>query len=153
MTRWHRATAGAAVLALALSACQAPSNRNNPDDDGGQIGTQVVAMDPSAAGPAPAVPGAKPGGTITVHSESTPNTFDATDIYFVDSNEIGKLIFRTPTQFVMRQGKPILVPDLTDLGTVSADKLTWTFKVRTQAKYADGSEVKIEDFAYAIKRS
>jgi peptide/nickel transport system substrate-binding protein len=153
MKRWHRATAGAAVLALALSACQAPSSRNDERDDGGQIGTQVSAMDPSATGPAPEVPGARPGGTITVYSESTPNTFDPTDIYYVDSNEIGKLLFRTPTQFLIRQGKPVLVPDLTDLGTVSADKLTWTFKVRTQAKYADGTDVKIEDYAYAIKRS
>jgi peptide/nickel transport system substrate-binding protein len=152
MTRWHRATAATAALALALAGC---STRSGPPEGGnsGPIGTQTIVMDPDAKGPAPAVAGARPGGTITVYSESTPNTFDPTDIYFTDSNEIGKLLFRTPTQFAMRGGKPILVPDLTDLGTVSADKLTWTFKVRTQAKYADGTDVKIADLAYAIKRS
>jgi peptide/nickel transport system substrate-binding protein len=45
------------------------------------------------------------------------------------------------------------VPDLTDVGTVSADKLTWTFKLQPGIKYEDGTEVKVEDLAYAIKRS
>jgi peptide/nickel transport system substrate-binding protein len=153
MTRWHRATAAASVAVIALAACSAPSGKTGDTGNGPGIDTQVVVMDPDAKGPAPEVPGARPGGTITVYSASTPNTFDSTDSYFTDSYEIGKLIYRTPTQFAMRQGKPVLVPDLTDLGTVSADKLTWTFKLRTQAKYADGSEVKVEDLAYAIKRS
>jgi peptide/nickel transport system substrate-binding protein len=47
----------------------------------------------------------------------------------------------------------VLVPDLTDLGTVSADKLTWTFKMTGQYKYEDGTDVKVDDIAYAIKRS
>ena len=115
--------------------------------------TQANAIDPTAKGPAAEVPGAKKGGTITVYSQSTPNTFDPTDIYYVDSNEIGKLLFRTPTQFAIRDGKPVLVPDLTDLGTVSADKLTWTFKMQPGIKYEDGTEVKVDDLAYAIKRS
>ena len=45
------------------------------------------------------------------------------------------------------------MPDLTDLGTVSADKLTWTFKMQPGIKYEDGTQVKVEDLAYAIKRS
>ena len=56
---------------------------------------------------------------------------DPTDIYYVDSNEISKLTFRALTQFDVRNGKPVLVPDLAeDLGTVSADGLTWTFKLK-----------------------
>ena len=71
----------------------------------------------------------------------------------VGSNEIEKLTFRTPTQYAVRDGQPVLVPDLTDLGTVSADKLTWTFKMTGQYKYEDGTAVKVDDIAYAIKRS
>ena len=139
--------------AAAVAACGSPSAQgtNRPEDDG--IGQQTQALDPTAKGPAADVAGARKGGTITVYSQSTPNNFDPTNIYVTDTGEIGKLLFRTPTQYSMRGGKPVLVPDLTDLGTVSADKLTWTFKVQTGIKYADGSAVKVQVLAYAIKRS
>ena len=47
----------------------------------------------------------------------------------------------------------MLVPDLTDLGTTSADGLTWTFKLQPNIKYADGTPISVDDMAYAIKRS
>jgi len=144
----------AAVTALAVVGCSSPSSNNNGSNTGsGDISGQVKTVDPDAKGPAPEVPGAQKGGTLTVYSQSTPNTFDPTDTYYVDSNEIEHLMIRTPTQIALRNGKAVLVPDLTDLGTASADGLTWTFKTKGTFKYDDGSEVKIEDFAYAIKRS
>lgn len=145
----------ALAASLAVTACGSPS-ANNGSSGGGDakgIETQQSALDPTAKGPAAEVPGAKKGGVITVYSQVTPNTFDPTDTYYADAMAIEKLIFRSPTQFAIRNGKPVLVPDLTDLGTVSADKLTWTFKMQPGIKYADGSEVKVEDLAYAIKRS
>ncbi|MBO3742778.1 ABC transporter substrate-binding protein [Actinoplanes flavus] len=153
--RLRMAAAAAAALTLGLAGCGSPSSNNdeNKSDDTGKISTQTAAIDPDAKGPAPEVPGARKGGEITIYSQSTPNTIDPTDIYYVDANEIGKLLFRTATQFAIRDGKPVLVPDLTDVGTVSADKLSWTFKFKTGEKYEDGSEIKIEDLAYAIKRS
>ena len=46
------------------------------------------------------------------------------------------------------------MPDLaTDLGKVSADGIDWTFKLKDGLKYEDGTAVKVEDVAYAIKRS
>jgi peptide/nickel transport system substrate-binding protein len=144
----------AAVTAIAVVGCSGPaSNNSNQNNASSGIGTDVKTVDPDAKGPAPEVPGAKTGGTLTVYSQSTPNTMDPTDIYYVDSNEISKLMIRTPTQLAIRNGKPVLVPDMMDLGTQSADGLTWTFKTKGTFKYEDGSEVKIEDFAYAIKRS
>lgn len=116
-------------------------------------GTGYSALDPAATGPAPEVPGARRGGTVTVYAQAAPDSFDPTDIDDEAAEEIGKLLFRTPTQLTMRSGRPVLVPDLTDLGTVSADRLTWTFKLRTAARYADGTPVTVTDLAYAIKRS
>ncbi len=47
-----------------------------------------------------------------------------------------------------------MVPDLAeDLGTTSADGLTWTFKLKQGIKYNDGTVVKAADYAYSIKRS
>jgi peptide/nickel transport system substrate-binding protein len=154
--RFKLAVAASAALAVGLAGCSSPSSNNDNTSNGGgstSIDKQAQTIDPNAKGPAAAVAGAKTGGNITVMAETTPATFDPTDIYYTDSNEIGKLLFRTPTQFAIRDGKPVLVPDLTDVGTASADKLTWTFKLQPGIKYEDGTPVKVEDMAYAIKRS
>lgn len=157
MIRHKKLAAMVALAGLGVAACSAPSAVNNPGSSGSstsQGAPQAKALDPSAKGPAPEVAGAAKGGTILVRAETTPSSMDPTDIYYVDSNEISKLTFRALTQFDMRDGKPVLVPDLAeDLGTASADGLTWTFKLKKGIKYQDGTEVKAEDYAYAIKRS
>jgi len=152
--RFKVAVAATAAVALGLAGCGSPSSKNDTGkSDTGAIKAQQSATDPNAKGPAPEAAGVHKGGTITIYAESTPSTFDPTDTYYTDSNEIEKLTFRTPTQYAVRNGQPVLVPDLTDLGTVSADKLTWTFKMTGQYKYEDGTDVKVDDLAYAIKRS
>ena len=155
--QWKRITAVAATVMLAVAACGSPSSNSGSDSSGGDAGTaQEKATDPTLKGPAPEVEGSKKGGTITVLSDVTPDTFDPTNIYYVDGNQIGKLFYRALTQYKLDDttGKPILVPDLAeDLGTKSADGLTWTFKLKQGIKYQDGSTVKAADYAYAIKRS
>jgi peptide/nickel transport system substrate-binding protein len=152
--RLRTAVAVTAALALGIAGCGSPSSKNDKSSDNGagKITTAVNAIDANAKGPAAEVPGARKGGTIYVTAQTTPTGFDPTDIYYVDSSEITKLVFRTPTQFDIRDGHPTLVPDLTDLGTVSSDKLTWTFKMQQGIKYEDGTTVKVEDLAYAVKR-
>ena len=154
--RFKLAVAASAALAVGLTGCSSPSSNNENTSNGGNSGAitqQAQTIDATAKGPAAEVPGSKTGGNITVYYSVAPATFDPTDIYYTDSNEIGKMLFRTPTQFAIRDGKPVLVPDLTDIGTPSADKLTWTFKLQPGIKYEDGTAVKVEDLAYAIKRS
>jgi peptide/nickel transport system substrate-binding protein len=155
--QWKRITAVAATVMLAVAACGSPSSNSNSGGNTGDAGTaQEKATDPTLKGPAPELEGAKKGGTITVLSDVTPDTFDPTNIYYVDGNQIGKLMYRALTQYKLdeKTGKPILVPDLAeDLGTKSADGLTWTFKLKQGIKYNDGTVVKAEDYAYAIKRS
>jgi peptide/nickel transport system substrate-binding protein len=155
MARVRLAVAATAVLAVGLAGCGSPSSKSKETgtNNSGSINTAVQGIDRNAKGPAPDVPGFHKGGTLTVYSQSTPNTLDPTNIYYTDSSEIGKLLYRTPTQYDVRQGKPVLVPDLTDLGTTSADGLTWTFKLQPNIKYADGTPISIDDMAYAIKRS
>ena len=155
--QWKRITAVAATVMLAAVACGSPSsNSGNKGDTNNVGGAQAKATDPTAKGPAPDVDGAKKGGTITVLSDVTPDTFDPTNIYYVDGNQIGKLFYRALTQYRLDgpDHKPVLVPDLAeDLGTKSADGLTWTFKLKQGIKYQDGTPVKAQDYAYAIKRS
>jgi peptide/nickel transport system substrate-binding protein len=155
--QWKRITAVAATVMLAAVACGSPSSNNNTGDNTGDAGTaQEKATDATLKGPAPEVEGAKKGGTISVLSDVTPDTLDPTNIYFTDGNQIGKLMYRALTQYKLddKTQKPILVPDLAeDLGTKSADGLTWTFKLKQGIKYMDGTPVKAADYAYAIKRS
>lgn len=154
--RFHVAVAASAAVALALAGCSSPSSNRDSgggDADTGKITTQSQAIDANAKGPAPEIEGSRKGGNLEVQAQTTPATFDPTDNYYVDANGISKLVLRTPTQFDIRDGKPTLVPDLTDVGTPSADGLTWTFKMQQGIKYEDGTVVKVEDLAYAIKRS
>ncbi|WP_427894953.1 ABC transporter substrate-binding protein [Kribbella sp. GL6] len=155
--QWKRITAVAATVMLAAVACGSPSSNSGNNSGGSNLGgAQEKATDATAKGPAPDVDGAKKGGTITVLSDVTPSTFDSTDTYYVDGNQIEKLFFRSLTQYRLEgpNHKPVLVPDLAeDLGTKSEDGLTWTFKLKQGIKYQDGTPVKAEDYAYAIKRS
>jgi peptide/nickel transport system substrate-binding protein len=157
MGRSTIAVAASAAVVLALAGCSSPSGNNDKGAgtgaDAGKIDVQQQTIDPNPPIPAPAVQGAQKGGIITAYGVTAPTTFDPTDTYYADSGAIAKMVFRTPTQFLTRGGRPVLVPDLTDTGTVSADKLTWTFKMRQGIKYEDGTTVKVEDLAYAIKRS
>lgn len=155
MVRKRITAVAAAALLAATAACGSPSG-NSGDNNGEQIGGAKVetVADASAKGPAPKVEGVQKGGTITVLTEASPETLDPTNNYYVDASEISKLMHRTLTTFDIRNGKLVLVPDLAeDLGTVSPDKLTWTFKLKKGIKFHDGREVKAADYAYAIKRS
>jgi len=156
--QWKRITAVAATVMLAAVACGSPSSKSGTtSDSGGQANaTQTKVTDETAKGPAADIDGFKKGGATTILSDVTPSTFDPTGTYYVDGFQIEKLYLRALTQYRLDgpDHKPVLVPDLAeDLGTVSDDKLTWTFKLKKGIKYSDGTPVKAEDYAYSIKRS
>ena len=154
MKRVKVAVVVALAAALGMAACSSPASKNSKNGHTGNLGSaQRQLTDPNAKGPAPAVPGAKTGGTITITSHGTPNTLDPGQIYYTDTAEIAKLLYRQPTQFAIRNNNPVLVPDLTDLGTVSSDSLTWTFKLQPGIKYMDGTPISAQDMAYGISRS
>src|SRR5262245_14697884 len=47
---------------------------------------------------------------------------------------------------------PVLQPWLAESHTVSADGLTYTFKLRRGAKFHDGTEITAEDVKYSMER-
>lgn len=135
-----------------------PSDRNKSAQPANKSGTTAdfkVTLDPAAKGPAPDIPGAKQGGTVTVLTRQVPHTVDPTRAYYTDSLAIAKLVFRTPTALVMQDdGTYKLMPDLmTDLGQHNEDFTQWTFKIKDGIKFQDGTAVTSKDFAYAVKRS
>lgn len=46
-----------------------------------------------------------------------------------------------------------VVPDLADSWTVSDDKKTYTFKIKSDAKFQDGRAVTAQDFKYSLERA
>ena len=157
--RWTKVLTVGAVASLGLvAACGAPSANNGGagGTNGGNkpVDTAGAALDPNAKGPAPAVPGAKKGGILTVAYSSVPANMDPSDQFYQDTAVIFSLTHRALTTFTMRDGKMVLVPDLaTDLGKASEDGLTWTFTLKDGIKYEDGSPVKAADIVFAAKRS
>ena len=163
MTNSRRRATGIALATsalLALSACGGGSSTDSgPGDEnsfqaGGNAGT---GKDETATGPVAVPDDAQQGGTITVLTANVPTTLDPTQAYYTDSTAIlSDLVTRSLTQFVYNPETDDmqLVPDMaTDLGTPNEDNTEWTFTLRDGLKYEDGSPVKAEDVAYAIKRS
>src|SRR6478672_7130271 len=157
---WRRPAAALAVACvMGLSACGSGGAGEDPAAgrsaaEGGNAGAFKNA---DAKAPV-AVPGdAAQGGTFTVLTNQVPATLDPTRAYYTDSTAIlSDLVLRSLTQFVYNPdtNDMQLVPDMaTDLGRPSEDNKEWTFTLRDGLKYEDGTPVKAEDVAYAVKRS
>jgi peptide/nickel transport system substrate-binding protein len=144
------AVAGTAAIALVASACSSsskggsaaqPSNGSSPSSS--TLQTNVVN------------PGTPPkGGTVKVLMASDFEHLDPGQNYVTASGNIGRLIYRTLT-FVKEvpNQPPKVVPDMaTDLGKVSADGKTWTFKIKSGLKFEDGTPITTPDIKYAVQR-
>ena len=150
----------AGVAMLALAACGGGGSEGSGDapdkafrDQGG------VTKDPRRAGPAAEVEGAKSGGTVTVYlpGDPGPDSMDPTDGWSVTGNSIQQaLTSRSLTQYARdpKTGEMVLVPDLaTDLGHPNDDFTEWTFTIRDDATWEDGSPVTADEIAWGIQRS
>jgi peptide/nickel transport system substrate-binding protein len=152
----------ASVLLVTLAACTPGSALPHPrvDADGpDSFGPRPVgSKDPGRTGPAAPVEGATEGGTLTVYLPGAPgpDTLDPTGAWSAPGNAIqGSLVSRSLTQYARSaDGQAVLVPDLaTDLGRPNADFTEWTFTIRDDATWEDGSAVTAEEVAFGICRS
>jgi peptide/nickel transport system substrate-binding protein len=146
---------------MTLAACGGGSggNDNNAGDEptfkeGGNAG---AFKNPDLKAPMEMPSDAAEGGDLTVLTAVAPATLDPTRAYYTDSTAIlSDLVTRSLTQYVYNpESKDMqLVPDMaTDLGQPNEDNTEWTFTLREGLKYEDGTPVKAEDVAYAVKRS
>lgn len=158
MRRTGVLVAGAVACLVLTTACSAPA----PADRGpvrtgvAQVPPMVAAsaLLPDAKGPAPEVPGARRGGILTVAHHDAPASLDPGAAHDAQSRAVLGLTSRALTTFAVRDGRSVLVPDLAeDLGKVSEDGLTWTFTLKGEVTYEDGSPVRAADVVFAVKRS
>src|SRR6188472_3123768 len=145
---------------MALAACGGGSGNKSSGGDGATMGEGGGAgsfKNADAKAPAAVPADAAPGGTFTVLTNQVPATLDPTRAYYTDSTAIlSDLVVRSLTQYAYDEDSNDmqLIPDMaTDLGKPSEDNKSWTFTLRDGLKYEDGTPVKAEDVAYAVKRS
>ncbi len=150
--------------AFALAACGGDGDSGGgsgaSDDDkkkGSSGGETNISQDPERVDGPVEIDGATPGGVVKVISYAGLNSMDPTEAYYQNTTSIlTGLVTRSLTQYVYdpETGSQILIPDLaTDLGTPNDDFTEWTFELKPDIKYEDGSPVKPEDFVYSAARS
>lgn len=112
--------------------------------------TAAPADAPTAAAEAPAAgTGTAEAGVLRINTASEPDNVDPQKSSFV-----------TEIQFIMMAYQPLMsfdgdmvpIPGTAESAEASADGLKYTFKIRPDSKYSDGSPLTAKDFEYAWKR-
>lgn len=92
---------------------------------------------------------------LTVNLRGEPDTIDPQKTSFSDSISVERLIFAGLITFDDDLNLvPVIATEVPtqENGGISADGLTYTFNLRTDAKWTDGQTVTANDFEYAIRR-
>jgi len=133
-----------AVGALALAACSSSSTPAPPPSGFNKAVTSVV--NPSTA----------KGGTITFDNSSAPDSTDAGNTYYAFNLNFTRLYATPLTTYKSCPGKcgAGIVPALaTSLGTATNGNKTWTFHLKPNVKFEDGTTVTSQDVKYAVERT
>jgi serine/threonine protein kinase/ABC-type transport system substrate-binding protein len=167
---WIAASAVVTALVVVLSVVQ-PFGGDDGDEGSGKSGpdapkagtvapvakTQTLTLGSAAdaKGPAPAVRGATKGGKVTVLEPGGITTLDPGNMWSGTDRMISRLVYRSLTTLeTLPNGSVRLVGDLAeDTGRPSLDGREWTFTLKPGLTYNDGSPVRAQDFAYAVKRA
>jgi len=137
-----RPVAFAAAVVLAISACTGATPSSAP---------------PAASGGGPSVapqsqaPAIKPGGTLVV---AIPGDIKRTDSALVDDSNSSYVFQNVMESLVgLKPGTTSVVQDLlAESHTVSADGLTYTFKLRSGVKFHDGTDFNADAVVYNYNR-
>ena len=93
-----------------------------------------------------------PNGEITSNTGSEPDTIDPQKESFQNEIEQTMMVFEALMAFDPNTLKPI--PGAAKANpTLSADGLTYTYTLRDNLKYSDGTAVTAKDFAYGFTRN
>ncbi|MBT2390975.1 MULTISPECIES: ABC transporter substrate-binding protein [Streptomyces] len=149
-----------AAGSLALTGCSKDSGKNAKDEskskqDASSQSKPVVYGDTAASnGPAAAVPGAKPGGSINVYMQSDLSHMDPGQIYVSDAGQFANLVHRGLTNFQEDdKGNLTVVGDVaTDSGKSSNGGKTWTYTLKDGIKDQDGNVITSADVRHTIER-
>ncbi|ACU73419.1 extracellular solute-binding protein family 5 [Catenulispora acidiphila DSM 44928] len=133
-------SAALALVAAGAAACSSSAGHTSTGTAGS------AAFDPKTC----------QGGTLEVLNQDSISKMDPARIYTSGGGNIPSLLFRTLTTRNRQPGqdgaKP--APDLaTDLGTPSDGAKTWTYHLKSDIFFEDGTPITAQDVKYGIERS
>jgi len=144
------AAAGVAVaLGLTTAACGGGSKSD--DSKGGSSGKSQF----NAAITGVVNASTTKGGTLNLWSSQDADSWDPARGYYAFVWNLNRLYTRKLVDYAAQPGKDglKLVPDLASAEPqISADKLTYTFKLRSGLKFDDGSPITSKDIKYGVER-
>jgi len=100
-------------------------------------------------------PSDKKGGTLNLWSSQDADSWDPGRAYYGFVWDMNRLYTRKLVDYAAARGQDglKLVPDLASADpTISADKKSYTFKLRSGVKFDDGTPVTSKDIKYGIER-
>ncbi|MBI1800854.1 MAG: peptide ABC transporter substrate-binding protein [Chloroflexi bacterium] len=139
------------VTMLALAACGATATPEPTKPPAVQATATPLPPPPPTATPVPPTATPKPvPQVLRLNAGSEPDTIDPQKASFVGEIDVIMKVFSNLLTFDSA-GK--LIPEMAaDMPTLSADGLTYTFKLRPGLKYSDGRALTAKDFEYGWKR-
>jgi len=145
---------------MALGGCSQNTPSNGVTDTSSPSGTTqtgaIAASPEDSLGPAPDVPGATKGGTITIIREAKISHLDPQRVYSFAGLMNAPLYTRFLTTWKDDgKGGLTLVGDLaTTTGTnVNGDCKVWEYTIKDGLKFEDGRPITSKEIAYGIARS
>src|SRR6266705_1690939 len=141
------AAAGVAA-ALGLAACGGGSSNKQPP--------QQKSAGYNAAIKGVVNPSSHKGGTLTFDLSSVPDSTDMGNTYYAFMWNTVRLYSRALVTYKSVPGAAgnTIMPDLaTSLGQVSSDGLTWTYHLKPNIQFEDGTTVTSKDVKYAVERT
>ncbi|WP_194917279.1 ABC transporter substrate-binding protein [Catenulispora rubra] len=140
MRRTSVLSAALALVAAGAAACSSSAGHSSS----GAAGS--AAFDPKTC----------QGGTLEVLNQGSISKLDPARIYTSGGGNIPSLLFRTLTTRNRQPGQDgaKAAPDLaTDLGTPSDGAQTWTYHLKDNIFFEDGTPITSDDVKYGIERS
>jgi peptide/nickel transport system substrate-binding protein len=140
--------ASLAAFALVLSACSKSSTPGTSASTGGASGFNAAASGGVVN------PSDKKGGVLHLGNSSDADSYDPARAYYAWVWNFLRYYTRT---LVTPQAKPgkdglKLVNDLAQSQDISSDGLTYTYKLKSNIKFEDGSAITSKDIKYGIER-
>ena len=148
MTRRRTITFAAVGVAAAVGIAACSSS--------GGGGTQPKATAYGAAINSVVHPSNHKGGTLIFDNSSVPDSTDPGNTYYAFQWNMVRLYTRALVTYksVPGPGGNQLTPDLaTSLGQVGDNGLTWTYHIKPNIKFEDGTAVTSQDVKYAVERT